>query len=79
MAIKDSSDATIRILVDNQALSAGTYTVNWDGTNTQGLPVHLADDYKIYYLFSQGGVNKVRNGNISIDIFERGEVNPAHP
>jgi len=69
-------DILIKKLVDNQPQAKGTYSITWDGVDSQGKIVSEANDYIIKVEFTSGGKTITRNGNITVDFVKRERKDP---
>lgn len=76
VSIYKPANTLIKKLVDNQAQTAGVYTLSWDGRDSSGKPVSEAADYIVKVELVAGNKTLVRSGNISVDFIKRQQHAP---
>lgn len=76
VTIYDPPNILIKTLVDNEFKTAGTYTLNWNGTDHTGKLVSNDADYIINVSQAAGDGTITRNGNISVGYIVRQLVDP---
>jgi len=66
LQIVSPSGTVVRTLVNDEAQTADTYTIEWDGKNSSGKIIDTEGHYKIKVSITQGSTTKVREGNITV-------------